>query len=94
MVQAQGTMNPLQMLDVAVKKDFFSKIASLTFRVSDPFNAMRFAINSTGTNYNLSFDRKRDSRVAYLTLSIRLGTDPMKQQRKRDQQNDNQREDF
>ena len=95
MVQAQGTMDPLQILDVAVKKDFFHKIASLTLRVSDPFNAMRFRINSSGSDYNLNFDRKRDSRVMYLTLSVKLGTDPMKQQRRqREQQNDNQREDF
>lgn len=95
MIQVQGTMQPIQMLDVAIKKDFFNKLASLTFRVSDPFNAMKFSMASTGTNYNLTSYRKRDSRVAYLTLSIRFGTEPIRQQRKqKEQQNDNTREDF
>jgi hypothetical protein len=91
----QGTMSPMQMLDVAVKKDFFHKLASLTLRVSDPFNLTKFSLTSNGTNYNIIADRKRDSRVAYLTLTIRFGSEPMKQQkRQREQQNDNQREDF
>ena len=96
MVQAQGSMSPLQILDVAVKKDFFYKIVSLTFRVSDPFNAMKFQINSNQSNYNLYLSRKRDSRVAYLTLSIKLGTDPMKSQKRQRDPNDNnsQREDY
>jgi outer membrane receptor protein involved in Fe transport len=96
MIQAQGSMNPIQMLDVAIKKDFFNKLASLTFRVSDPFNAMKFSLVSNGSNYNLNFNRKRDSRVAYLTLAIRLGSEPIRQQRRqREQQpNENQREDF
>jgi len=95
MVQAQGTMNPIQMLDVAIKKDFFNKFASLTFRVSDPFNAMKFSMVSSGSNYNLTFNRKRDSRVAYLTLAIRFGSEPIRQKKQRENQNDNnQREDF
>ena len=95
MIQAQGTMNPIQMLDIAIKKDFFNKLASLTFRVSDPFDVMKFSLTSTGSNYNIVADRKRDTRVAYLTLSIRFGSEPIKQQKKqRDQQNENQREDF
>jgi outer membrane receptor protein involved in Fe transport len=95
MVQAQGTMNPIQMLDVAIKKDFFNKFASLTFRVSDPFNAMKFSMVSSGYNYNLTFNRKRDSRVAYLTLAIRFGSEPIRQKKQRENQNENnQREDF
>ena len=83
------------MLDIAIKKDFFNKLASLTFRVSDPFDVMKFSLTSTGSNYNIVADRKRDTRVAYLTLSIRFGSEPIKQQKKqRDQQNENQREDF
>jgi outer membrane receptor protein involved in Fe transport len=95
MIQAQGYMNPLQMLDIAIKKDFFRKLASLTFRVSDPFNAMKFSLVSNGSNYNINYNRKRDSRVVYLTLAIRFGSEPMNQQRRqKDQQNENQREDF
>jgi hypothetical protein len=56
---------------------------------------MKFSLVSNGSNYNINYNRKRDSRVVYLTLAIRFGSEPMNQQRRqKDQQNENQREDF
>jgi outer membrane receptor protein involved in Fe transport len=89
---AQGSLEPFQSMDIAMKKDFMQKKVSLSLRVSDIFNTMKFAYNSSGTGFITNFVRKRDSRNAFLTLSIRLGTDQNQQQRnrkKREQQDDN-----
>ena len=91
---AQGSLEPFQSMDIAMKKDFMQKKVSLSLRVSDIFNTMKFAYNSSGTGFVTNFVRKRDSRNAFLTLSIRLGTDQnqQKSRRKREQQDDNNNE--
>lgn len=96
---AQGNLEPFQSMDLAIKKDFFEKKASLSFRVSDLFNTMKFAYFSNTPDFITNFVRKRDTRAAYLTLSIRLGTEQNHQQRKKkneheDNNNDNPMNDY
>ena len=52
---AQGNLEPFQSMDFAIKKDFFQKMASLSFRVSDLFNTMKFAYNSSGSGFITNF---------------------------------------
>ena len=70
---AQGSFEPFQMMDAAVKKDFFDKRLSLTFRVSDLFEQAKFKANISGTGYSETFERKRDARTFYLNLSYKFG---------------------
>jgi outer membrane receptor protein involved in Fe transport len=83
MVTATGSMDPMQSLDLAVKKDFFNRRLSLTLRVSDALNTQKFAMQSSESDINIRSVRRRDSRNAFLTLSYRFGTDQQQQERKR-----------
>lgn len=88
-VTAQGYFEPIQSMDVTVKKDFLNKRMSLGFRVSDVFNSQRFSFYQNTSTFNRAFNRKRDSRAMFLTFTYRIGTDDKKQNRKKPQQEDN-----
>lgn len=92
MVTAQGSMDPMQVMDIAIKKDFFDKRASLNLRISDVLNTMKFAVASTSSTFDYSFSRRRDSRAVLLTLTIRFGADPLKNQNKKTTEQENQKD--
>ena len=96
MITATGSMDPMQSLDIAVKKDFFNKRLSLTLRVSDALNTQKFAIQSVTEDINLQFVRRRDSRNVFLTLTYRFGTEQQQQdrRRKREAQEDNSQDEY
>lgn len=99
MVTLQGGLEPMQSLDIAIKRDFFSKRVSLTLRSSDVMNTMKFVMSSSGNNFVMDANRKRNSRALFLTLTYRFGTDQKmlsnKRQKRQQQQNDeNPMEDF
>ena len=81
-IQAQSTTGQLQMLDVAVKKDFFNKLASFTFRISDPFNSLQYSVTTNSLNYHLNSNKRRDTRIAYLTLAINIASEKTDLKRK------------
>jgi len=91
-ITPQGQSKPEQSLDAAIKKDFFNGRATVSFRVSDVFNTQKFNIFTQGTGFIQNTYRKRDSRVAFLTLSFKLGSIDYKQKpnrRKTPDNNDN-----
>lgn len=92
-VSAQGTMQPMQSLDVALKKDFLNKRMSLGIRISDLFNTQKFAFNASGTGFTGDTYRKRDSRAAFLTFTYRIGTEDRKMRRDRQRQQQQREED-
>jgi outer membrane receptor protein involved in Fe transport len=83
MVTAQGSMDPMQVMDIAIKKDLFNKRASINLRISDVLNTMKFAVTSTSSTFDYSFSRRRDSRAIFLTFTLRFGADPMNNQNKK-----------
>lgn len=91
MMMLQGSLDPFQSLDIAIKKDFFNKKFSISFRVQDIFNSQKFSATSTGYGFYSDFNRRRDSRVASLTLTYRFGTDMEKRNKnkKPEQENNN-----
>lgn len=95
MVMLQGSMEPIQSLDVAVKKDFFNKRFSVMFRVADVFKTGEFKFTTNGTGFSSNFSRVRDSRIAFLTLTYKFGTDMKdgkKPKRKTNENNDDERD--
>jgi outer membrane receptor protein involved in Fe transport len=68
-----GFIEPMQNFDVSLKKTFFNKKFDISMRVSDVLNSQRFQINLANTGYKQNFTNKRESRVAYLTLTYRFG---------------------
>ncbi|TRZ64070.1 TonB-dependent receptor, partial [bacterium] len=75
MITAQGSMDPMQAMDIAIKKDFFNKKASLTLRIADALNTQKFAMQANTNNIDIMSVRRRDSRNVFLTLSYRFGND-------------------
>jgi outer membrane receptor protein involved in Fe transport len=88
-VTAQGTIKPVQTFDAAIKKDFLNNRASVSFRVSDIFNSQKFDSYTSGFGFTQNSYRKRDSRVAFLTLSFKLGSIDYKQRPDKNKKQDN-----
>jgi outer membrane receptor protein involved in Fe transport len=96
-VTAQGNTEPFQSVDLAIKRDFLNKRITLGFRVSDVFNSFKFNSTSIGTGFEITNSRKRDSRVAFLTFTYRLGDDKTmnkKKPKKDDNENNGNPEDY
>jgi len=89
MVSAQGTTDPFQSFDIALKKQFFNRKLTVGFRISDLFNSFKFNSTSVGTGFDVTSTRKRDSRVAFLTLTYKFGKEEKSQDRKKPKQDEN-----
>jgi outer membrane receptor protein involved in Fe transport len=82
-VSAQGTFEPIQSLDVAVKKDFFGKKLSVTARVSDLLNQAKFKYNFYDVDFSEVSERFRDSRTFFLGITYNFGQQDKKQEKKK-----------
>ncbi len=91
-VSAQGITEPFQSFDVAFKKDFFFKRLSLSLRISDLFNQQKFQFTTNGTGFISENMRKRDSRMAMLTVTYRFGNDESSPGKKKKGQKENNNE--
>jgi iron complex outermembrane receptor protein len=70
---AQGIVKPVFTMDIGLKKDFLKNQLSIGLGVTDITNARKMAITASGSNFNLEFERRRESRVATLTVTYRFG---------------------
>jgi outer membrane receptor for ferrienterochelin and colicin len=85
---AQGTFDPMQMLDAGVKKDLFDKKLNITLRVSDILNTGKFSANVFGENFSQVFERARDSRALFLNITYKFGQQDKKTERRKKNEND------
>ncbi|MCC7157911.1 MAG: TonB-dependent receptor family protein, partial [Ignavibacteria bacterium] len=92
-VSAQGIFEPIQMFDAAVKKDFFGKKLSVTFKVSDLFDQAKFRYNFFDPSFSETSERSRDSRTFFLNLSYNFGQQDKKQDKRKRGNNENEPED-
>jgi hypothetical protein len=88
-ITAQGTFEPLQSFDVAVKKDLFDKKLSIALRVTDLFDQMSFRLNFSDADFSEISERKRDSRTLFLNITYNFGQRDKKQERRKKGNNDN-----
>jgi outer membrane receptor protein involved in Fe transport len=80
---AQGYNEPDYYLDIALKKDFFNKKLSLVFKVIDVLNTSKYKSVISDNSFYTEYYRKRNSRVAFLTLTYRFGSDGKSQNGKK-----------
>lgn len=73
-VGPQGTFRGMQGVDVGIRQEFKGGKWSLNLAVSDIFNQRKFQIENTTPLFTLNSTRKRESRVATLTLSYSFGS--------------------
>lgn len=79
----QGAAKAIWGIDVGLKKDFWKNRITVNLAVTDIFNTRRFAIVSQGENFSLDLYRKRETRIATLTVTLKLGKQDAGQRRNR-----------
>lgn len=72
-LSAQGTIEPMQMMNIAIQKSLFEKKIVLGFRVNDILNQQRFSAINTGENFSQMIYQKSNSRAAFFTLTYNFG---------------------
>ncbi|MBK8981498.1 MAG: TonB-dependent receptor [Ignavibacteria bacterium] len=87
-ITPQGTMDPINSFDVALRKDFLDDKLNLNLKFSDIFNTAKFSGTSNTELYSQTFSRARVSRLVTLSLSYKFGSDNSKQDRKKRRQQD------
>lgn len=78
-----GEIDAFTSLDAALKGSFLEKRASLTLRVGDIFNTMKFNLWRADPTYYVEVERQWSSRSASLTFSYDFGARDNRQQRRR-----------
>jgi outer membrane receptor protein involved in Fe transport len=94
---AQGKTDPSYDVDMGFKADLFKdKAVSIGLNLRDVFNSHKMSGTTTGTGFIEESTRRRDSRVAQLTLTYKFGktdTSHKKNGQKENKENNQQEED-
>lgn len=61
-------------MDIAVKKDFSGEKLSVTIRASDIFNTRKNEYTSWGSNFTAANWRKQETRIIYLSIAYKFGS--------------------
>lgn len=69
----QGTVSGMSGADIGIKQDLLKGLGSLSFNLSDIFDTRRFRSVQEGEYFVVTGNRKRETRIAYLTFSYRFG---------------------
>lgn len=72
-ISAQGTMRPIYGIDLGLARDFWNKAANLSLNVTDIFDTRQMEMSLSGANFQNHAIRKRETRVATLTFTYRVG---------------------
>lgn len=71
-VMAQAIRKEFYTVDAGLRKDFKNKKFSLSLRFSDIFNTMSFRVETNDPTLKAQMQFKRQSQVAFITLSYRI----------------------
>jgi len=82
-ITTQGSVEPFTSVDLSLKKDFLDNKASISFRVQDLFNNLKFKVLLDDPNFAENLFRKRDTRAAYLSFTYKFGKEDKNQKRRR-----------
>jgi outer membrane receptor protein involved in Fe transport len=83
----QGTMSANFTCDLALRKDFYKDKISLSFRLSDIFKTSKFEVENSGEGFSADMVRYRESRVAYLGLTVKFGKEQKTMKRSKKSEN-------
>lgn len=83
MPTAQGKIKPMWSIDLALKKEFLHKKASITINAQDIFFERIFRFTQTQPSFEQTFRRARESRVVSISFSYRFGTNDNKNNKRR-----------
>ncbi len=74
----QGTQNEIYAFDAGLKKDLLKQNLSVSANLSDIFNTKQLITNTSATDFYLYNLRKRESRIAFFTLTYHFGKTELK----------------
>lgn len=72
-VNAQGKSLSVYFVNLGLKKDILKKKGTLSLNVSDVFNNREFRVNSSGSGFTSEGKFKRESQIATLTFTYKIG---------------------
>lgn len=70
---SQGTIDPFQMLNLAVQKSFFDKKLTVGIRVQDLLNQQKFRRIVSEADFSQTIFQKTNTRTAFLFISLNFG---------------------
>ncbi|WP_343568724.1 TonB-dependent receptor [Sphingobacterium sp.] len=82
-VMAQGQMNAMKGMDLALKKDVFKKKASIMFNVRDVFNSRKMNGVTETAQLISNFEHRWMKRIVTLSLSYRFGSQDLNKSKKK-----------
>lgn len=85
-VRPQGNSKGMIFSDLGLKKSFLERKLSVSLRVNDVFNAMRFKNETIGSNFSAVTDFRPQSQVFTLSISYNINNFKRKQERKPDEE--------
>jgi len=73
-VIAQGSLLEMYVFDIGFKKDLLKQKMTLSANLSDIFNSRQMVSVTSASDFSQYSLRKRESRIAFITLTYRFGT--------------------
>ena len=70
---SQGTIDPFQMVNLAVQKSFFEKKLTIGIRIQDLLNQQRFTRVVSEPDFSQKIYQKMNSRTAFLFITLNFG---------------------
>lgn len=93
-ITAQGYNDPISSFDIVLKRNIIDKRASISFKIVDLFNALKYTYHIEGNSFTQISDRKRVTRTAFLTFTYKFGKgDSTLDKKKKKEDNGNKDED-
>ena len=83
-VMAQGQMNAMKVMDLALKKDVFKKKASIMLNVRDVFNSRKMNGVTETSQLISNFEHRWMKRMVTLSLSYRFGSQDLNKSKKKE----------
>ncbi len=84
-LSAQGNIEPMQSMNIALQKSFFDKRFIIGFRINDLFNQQKFSAYSSGDNFSQTLQQKSNSRSAFFTITYNFGDNGLTKSQKTSQ---------
>lgn len=81
-VRAQGTVGGFSSVNAGIRRDFFSRKLTVNLNVSDVFDIRQFELTSFTPTFAFETVRKRESRIATLSVTYNFGRPADNQQRR------------
>jgi outer membrane receptor protein involved in Fe transport len=85
-VMAQATRTGFYTVDAGLRKELWDRKASLSLRLSDIFNTMKFQVKTDDPNLKALMEFKRETRILYVTFTYKINEGIKQKERQRQQE--------